>query len=139
MHSDAGKCSVLPMLGLTSDFDTVDSHIVLDRLRYWVGVSWSALLFCGCFYVQTHSHFLPAVCHKVLFRSPCCFGYIDLFSTFLLITIKQLTYCYISFSSPKMFLSYRSWTVSKVRWQTIFSKLLIKKQKSLVMATCPFS
>jgi len=43
MRSDAGEFSVLLMLDLTSTFDTVGHHIMLDRLKYWVGISGSAL------------------------------------------------------------------------------------------------
>uniref|UniRef100_A0A669CLJ3 Reverse transcriptase domain-containing protein n=1 Tax=Oreochromis niloticus TaxID=8128 RepID=A0A669CLJ3_ORENI len=43
MRCDAGECSVLLMLDLTSAFDTVDHHILLDRLRHWVGISGVAL------------------------------------------------------------------------------------------------
>uniref|UniRef100_A0A669C2J2 Reverse transcriptase domain-containing protein n=1 Tax=Oreochromis niloticus TaxID=8128 RepID=A0A669C2J2_ORENI len=43
MNNDAGKCSVLLMLDLTSAFDTVDHHILLERLKHWVGVSGTAL------------------------------------------------------------------------------------------------
>uniref|UniRef100_A0A669DHZ7 Reverse transcriptase domain-containing protein n=1 Tax=Oreochromis niloticus TaxID=8128 RepID=A0A669DHZ7_ORENI len=43
MQNDAGKCSVLLMLDLTSAFDTVDHYMLLERLKYWVGVSGSAL------------------------------------------------------------------------------------------------
>uniref|UniRef100_A0A669BKN7 Reverse transcriptase domain-containing protein n=1 Tax=Oreochromis niloticus TaxID=8128 RepID=A0A669BKN7_ORENI len=43
MQNDAGKCSVLLMLDLTSAFDTVDHYILHERLKYWVGVSGSAL------------------------------------------------------------------------------------------------
>lgn len=56
MSNDAGKCFVLLMLDLTSAFDTVYHHILLERLNYWVGVSGTALewfylhhlwFFCG--------------------------------------------------------------------------------------------
>lgn len=40
MSNDAGKCSVLLMLDLTSAFDTVDHHFLLKQ---WVGVSGTAL------------------------------------------------------------------------------------------------
>uniref|UniRef100_A0A669C582 Reverse transcriptase domain-containing protein n=1 Tax=Oreochromis niloticus TaxID=8128 RepID=A0A669C582_ORENI len=43
MDNDAGKCSVLLMLDLTSAFDTVDHHILIERLKKWVGVSGTAL------------------------------------------------------------------------------------------------
>lgn len=43
MRCGAGECSVLLMLDLTSTFDTVDHHILLDRLRHWVGISGAAL------------------------------------------------------------------------------------------------
>uniref|UniRef100_A0A3B3BU57 Reverse transcriptase domain-containing protein n=1 Tax=Oryzias melastigma TaxID=30732 RepID=A0A3B3BU57_ORYME len=43
MQSDAGNCSVLLLLDLTAAFDTVDHHVLLDRLKNWVGVSGSAL------------------------------------------------------------------------------------------------
>lgn len=43
MSNDAGKCSVLLMLDLTSAFDTVDHHILLERLKHWVGASGTAL------------------------------------------------------------------------------------------------
>uniref|UniRef100_A0A8C6KI16 Reverse transcriptase domain-containing protein n=1 Tax=Nothobranchius furzeri TaxID=105023 RepID=A0A8C6KI16_NOTFU len=42
-HSDAGDCSVLVLLDLTAAFDTVDHHLLLERLRDWVGLSGSAL------------------------------------------------------------------------------------------------
>uniref|UniRef100_A0A8C6MBL6 Reverse transcriptase domain-containing protein n=1 Tax=Nothobranchius furzeri TaxID=105023 RepID=A0A8C6MBL6_NOTFU len=42
-HSDAGGCSVLVLLDLTAAFDTVDHHLLLERLRDWVGLSGSAL------------------------------------------------------------------------------------------------
>uniref|UniRef100_A0A669BY78 Poly(U) binding splicing factor 60 n=1 Tax=Oreochromis niloticus TaxID=8128 RepID=A0A669BY78_ORENI len=43
MSNDAGKCSVLLMLDLTSAFDTVDHHILLERLKHSVGASGTAL------------------------------------------------------------------------------------------------
>ncbi len=43
MASDAGECSVLVLLDLSSAFDTVDHGIMIDRLRQWVGISGSAL------------------------------------------------------------------------------------------------
>uniref|UniRef100_A0A8C6PUY5 Reverse transcriptase domain-containing protein n=1 Tax=Nothobranchius furzeri TaxID=105023 RepID=A0A8C6PUY5_NOTFU len=42
-HSDAGDCSVLVLLDLTAAFDTVDHHLLLERLKDWVGLSGSAL------------------------------------------------------------------------------------------------
>uniref|UniRef100_A0A8C6P1U2 Reverse transcriptase domain-containing protein n=1 Tax=Nothobranchius furzeri TaxID=105023 RepID=A0A8C6P1U2_NOTFU len=42
-HSDAGDCSVLVLLDLTAAFDSVDHHLLLERLRDWVGLSGSAL------------------------------------------------------------------------------------------------
>lgn len=43
MRCDAGECSVLLMLDLTSAYDTVDLHSLLNRLRHWVGTSGSSL------------------------------------------------------------------------------------------------
>ncbi|XDV17601.1 hypothetical protein PO909_023435 [Leuciscus waleckii] len=43
MASDAGLCSVLVLLDLSSAFDTVDHHIMIRRLREWVGISGVAL------------------------------------------------------------------------------------------------
>uniref|UniRef100_A0A3P9LSI1 Reverse transcriptase domain-containing protein n=1 Tax=Oryzias latipes TaxID=8090 RepID=A0A3P9LSI1_ORYLA len=43
MESDTGHCSVLLLLDLTAAFDTIDHHILLDRLKHWVGISGSAL------------------------------------------------------------------------------------------------
>uniref|UniRef100_A0A669CC42 Reverse transcriptase domain-containing protein n=1 Tax=Oreochromis niloticus TaxID=8128 RepID=A0A669CC42_ORENI len=43
MNYDAGECTVLMLLDLTSAFDTVDHLILLDRLNHWVGVSGTAL------------------------------------------------------------------------------------------------
>ncbi len=43
MASDAGECSVLVLLDLSSAFDTVDHGIMIDRLRQWVRISGSAL------------------------------------------------------------------------------------------------
>uniref|UniRef100_A0A3P9C9L9 Reverse transcriptase domain-containing protein n=1 Tax=Maylandia zebra TaxID=106582 RepID=A0A3P9C9L9_9CICH len=43
MSNDAGKCSVLLMLDLTSAFDTADNRSLLERLKHWVGVSGTAL------------------------------------------------------------------------------------------------
>uniref|UniRef100_A0A8C6PV72 Reverse transcriptase domain-containing protein n=1 Tax=Nothobranchius furzeri TaxID=105023 RepID=A0A8C6PV72_NOTFU len=42
-RSDAGDCSVLVLLDLTAAFDTVDHHLLLERLRDWVGLSGTAL------------------------------------------------------------------------------------------------
>lgn len=41
MQNDAGECSVLLMLTFTSAFVTVDCHVLIDRVRYWVSVSGS--------------------------------------------------------------------------------------------------
>lgn len=43
MKGDAGECSVLVLLDLSSAFDTVDHRILIERLRQWVGISGSAL------------------------------------------------------------------------------------------------
>lgn len=43
MTSDSGECTVLVLLDLSAAFDTVDHHIMLDRLREWVGISGTAL------------------------------------------------------------------------------------------------
>ncbi len=43
MASDSGKCSVLVLLDLSMAFDTVDHHLLLRRLRDWVGVTGTAL------------------------------------------------------------------------------------------------
>jgi len=43
MKSDAEEYSVLLMLDLTSVFDAVAQHIMLDRLSYWLGISGFAL------------------------------------------------------------------------------------------------
>lgn len=43
MQSDKGNCSVLLMLELSSAFDTADHQTSLNRLRFWAGVSGSAL------------------------------------------------------------------------------------------------
>ena len=41
--SDCGKVSVLTLLDLSAAFDTIDHHILLDRLRNYFGISGSAL------------------------------------------------------------------------------------------------
>ncbi len=43
MSSDAGDCSVLVLLDISSAFDKVDHHILIKRLRDWVGISGIAL------------------------------------------------------------------------------------------------
>ena len=41
--SDCGKVSVLTLLDLPAVFDTIDYHILLDRLQNYFGISGSAL------------------------------------------------------------------------------------------------
>uniref|UniRef100_A0A8C6KCT2 Reverse transcriptase domain-containing protein n=1 Tax=Nothobranchius furzeri TaxID=105023 RepID=A0A8C6KCT2_NOTFU len=53
-HSDAGDCSVLVLLDLTAAFDTVDHHLLLERLRDWVGLSGTALEWLSS-YLSEHS------------------------------------------------------------------------------------
>uniref|UniRef100_A0A669D7L0 Reverse transcriptase domain-containing protein n=1 Tax=Oreochromis niloticus TaxID=8128 RepID=A0A669D7L0_ORENI len=55
LQSDAGKCSVLLMLDLTSAFDTVDHYILLNRLKYWVGVSGTALKWFSSYISERYS------------------------------------------------------------------------------------
>lgn len=56
MSNDAGKCCVLLMLDLTLAFDTIDHHILLERLKHWVGVSGTALeWFCSYLHHRSFS------------------------------------------------------------------------------------
>nr|XP_054601584.1 uncharacterized protein LOC129164699 [Nothobranchius furzeri] len=73
-HSDAGDGSVLVLLDLTAAFDTVDHHLLLERLRDWVGISGSAL--SAPFLWPSPSlgpppPLLPMVSHKVLCWGLC--------------------------------------------------------------------
>ena len=43
MSSDSGDSSILVLLDLSAAFDTVDHHILVDRLNKWVGITGSAL------------------------------------------------------------------------------------------------
>uniref|UniRef100_A0AAX7VVA2 Reverse transcriptase domain-containing protein n=1 Tax=Astatotilapia calliptera TaxID=8154 RepID=A0AAX7VVA2_ASTCA len=56
MNYDAGECTILMLLDLTSAFDMVDHHILLDRLNHWVGILGTALeWFNSCLSEQSFS------------------------------------------------------------------------------------
>lgn len=61
MQNDAGKCSIRLMLDPTLAFDMVDHQILLDRLKYWVGVcgsafEWSSYFSERCFSVTVSKY-----------------------------------------------------------------------------------
>lgn len=76
MQNDAGKGFILLVLDLTLVFDTVNRHMLLDRLKYWVGVSGSASDGLSDAHLQWfvstgHPRLLsPIVCHRVLYWAP---------------------------------------------------------------------
>ena len=43
-YADAGNISLMALLDLSADFDTVDHAILLDRLKFEFGIVGSALL-----------------------------------------------------------------------------------------------
>ena len=47
-NSDAGCCTVLVLLDLSTAFDTVDHDVLTDRLENWVGVTEVALIGSSC-------------------------------------------------------------------------------------------
>lgn len=57
MSRDAGGCSVLVLLDLSSAFDTVALHILIDRLSNWMVLSGSVL--------QGFSSYFPDRCFTV--------------------------------------------------------------------------
>ncbi len=150
MASDSGKCSVQVLLDL-SIFDTVDHHLLLGRLRDWVGVTGTALawfasylsdryfsvavgpyrsdstpLHCGVPQGSVLAPLLLALCSPSVTSS--------VYSQASPITVMQTTFSSMYPSTLKICkISTSSWIVwqlSRVGWQTTSYNLTLKKQKS---------
>lgn len=73
MQADAGEFSVVVLLDLSAVFDTVDHHILIGRLRQWVGISQSALectiyLSNKTFLVTAENHAALVLCFVVFLK-----------------------------------------------------------------------
>lgn len=122
-HCKVMQENVLLMLNVTFAIDSIDHYLMLNRLRYWVSVSGSALEWFSSYLSElsfsvTASKFRSAST-SLTYGVPqgCVLGPL-LFLLYLLtlqhflrticIIATQMTFSYICLLSSKMFTSYRS-------------------------------